>query len=43
MRHIAKQADGRWLQEDLTGDGDIPLPCLGGALSLPQIYRGVFG
>ncbi len=32
----------RWRQEDLTGDGDIPLPCLGGVLSLPQIYRGVF-
>ena len=32
----------RWHQEDLTGDGDIPLPCLDGALSLPQIYRGVF-
>ncbi len=32
----------RWKQEDLTGDGDIPLPCLGGELSLPQIYRDVF-
>lgn len=32
----------RWNQEDLTGDGDIPLPCLGGVLTLPQIYRGVF-
>ncbi len=42
VRHIAKGADGHWLQEDLTGDGDIPLPCLGGVLSLPQIYRGVF-
>lgn len=42
VRHIAKRADGTWLQEDLTGDGDIPLPCLGGVLSLPQIYRNVF-
>ena len=32
----------RWQQEDLTGDGDIPLPRLDGVLSLPQIYRGVF-
>lgn len=42
VRHIAKRPDGSWLQEDLTGDGDVPLPCLGGVLSLPQIYRGVF-
>ena len=42
VRHIAKRADGSWLQEDLTGDGDVPLPCLGGTLSLPQVYRGVF-
>lgn len=42
VRHIAKQDDGHWRQEDLTGDGDIPLRCLGGVLSLPQIYRGVF-
>ena len=42
VRHIAKRVDGTWLQEDLTGDGDIPLPCLNGALSLPQIYRNVF-
>lgn len=42
VRYIAKRADGSWLQEDMTGDGDIPLPCLGGVLSLPQIYRGIF-
>jgi len=42
VRHISKGEGGRWQQEDLTGDGDIPLPCLGGVLSLPQIYRGVF-
>ncbi len=36
------EPDGRWQQEDLTGDGDIPLLRLGGVLSLPQIYRGVF-
>ena len=42
VRHIAKRVDGTWLQEDLTGDGDISLPCLNGTLSLPQIYRGVF-
>lgn len=42
VRHIAKGRDGHWLQEDLTGDGDIPLPCLDGILSLPQIYQGIF-
>ena len=42
VRHIAKRADGSWQQEDLTGDGDIFLPCLNGVLSLPQIYRNVF-
>jgi Uma2 family endonuclease len=42
VRHFWRDADGRWQQQDLTGDGDIPLPCLGGTLSLPQIYRGVF-
>ena len=42
VRHISRSADGRWHQEDLTGDGDILLPCLDGTLSLPQIYRGVF-
>lgn len=42
VRHIAKGEDGRWRQQDLTGDGDIALPCLGGVLSLPQIYRGIF-
>ena len=42
VRHISRSADGHWHQEDLTGDGDIALPCLGGTLSLPQIYRGVF-
>ncbi len=43
VRHISKGDDGHWRQEDLTGDGDIPLHCLGGVLSLPQIYRDVFG
>ncbi len=42
VRRIAKGEDGFWEQEDLTGDGDISLPCLNGVLSLPQIYRNVF-
>jgi Uma2 family endonuclease len=42
VRRFWADAGGRWQQEDLTGDGDIPLPYLGGVLSLPQIYRGVF-
>jgi len=40
--HISKDESGRWQQEDLTGNGDIPLPYLGGVPDLPQIYRGVF-
>ncbi len=42
VRRFWAEPDGRWHQEDLTGDGDIPLPCLDGVLSLPQIYRGIF-
>ncbi len=42
VRRFWKETDGHWHQEDLTGDGDIALPCLGGTLTLPQIYRGVF-
>lgn len=42
VRRFWKETDGHWRQEDLTGDGDIALPCLDGVLTLPQIYRGVF-
>ena len=42
VRRFWKETDGHWHQEDLTGDGDIALPCLDGVLTLPQIYRGVF-
>jgi Uma2 family endonuclease len=42
VRHFWRNQEGRWLEQDLAGDGDIPVPCLGGVLSLPQIYRGVF-
>jgi len=42
VRHCWRDEQGRWQQQDLTGDGDISLPCLGGEISLPQIYRGVF-
>lgn len=42
VRHCWRDEEGHWQQQDLTGDGYIPLPCLGGQLSLPQIYRGVF-
>ncbi len=42
VRRFWKETDGHWHQEDLTGDGNIVLPCLDGTLALPQIYRGVF-
>ena len=42
VRRFWKETNGHWQQEDLTGDGDIALPCLDGVLTLPQIYRGVF-
>ncbi len=42
VRRFWRDADGGWQQQDLAGDGDIALPCLGGVLTLPQIYRGVF-
>jgi Uma2 family endonuclease len=42
VRHCWRDEKGHWQQQDLTGDGDIALPCLGGQISLPQVYRGVF-
>lgn len=42
VRHWWRDDEGRWQQQDLTGDGNISLPCLNGEISLPQIYRGVF-
>jgi Uma2 family endonuclease len=42
VRHFWRGAEGKWLEQGLAGDGDIPVPCLGGVLSLPQVYRGAF-
>jgi len=42
VRHWHRDEAGHWNHQDLTGDGNIPLPCLGGQITLPQIYRGVF-
>lgn len=42
VRHFWRDAQGHWQQKDLTGDGEIALPCLGASIDLPQIYRGVF-
>jgi Uma2 family endonuclease len=42
VRRFWREAEGRWRQEDYSGDGDIPLPCLHGVLTMAQIYRGVF-
>lgn len=41
VRHFWRDGEGHW-QQDLTGDGEIPLSCLDGSLTLPQVYRGVF-
>ena len=30
-----------WLQDEVTGDGSVPLPCLDVELTLDAIYRGV--
>ncbi|EYB69684.1 hypothetical protein DEIPH_ctg003orf0012 [Deinococcus phoenicis] len=32
---------GQWQLQELAGQGEIPLPCLGRALTLDQIYAGV--
>ncbi len=42
VRHWYRDEAGHWNHQDLTGDGNILLPCLGGQITLPQIYRGVF-
>ena len=42
VRYWRRDEQGHWQQKDLTGDGEIDLPCLGGQIELPQIYRGVF-
>ncbi len=42
VRHIWRDNEGHWQQEELAGDGEIKLPCLKGVLTLAQIYRGIF-
>ncbi|MCX7784403.1 MAG: Uma2 family endonuclease [Meiothermus sp.] len=42
VRHAWRDAEGRWQEQDLAGDGVIALPCLGGQITLPQIYQDVF-
>ncbi|MEM6430656.1 MAG: Uma2 family endonuclease [Deinococcota bacterium] len=42
IKEYYRDADGVWQYQELTGSGDINLPCLGGTLSLQQIYRNIF-
>ena len=42
VRHLWRDAAGDWQQQDITGSGDLAMPCLGTPLKLSQIYRGVF-
>ncbi len=42
VRHCWRDEEGHWREQDLAGDGLISLPCLGGDISLVQMYRGVF-
>ena len=42
VRHLWRDAEGDWQQQDVTGSGDLDMPCLGTSLKLSQIYRGVF-
>lgn len=42
VRRYWRDEKGEWMQEDITGSGNIPLPCLNDTLSLTQIYRNVF-
>ena len=42
VRHFWRDAQGRWQQQDLTGSGDIALPCLEGTLTFADLYRGAF-
>lgn len=41
VRHIFRDANGEWQQENLTDSGTVALPCLGGSLELADIYQGM--
>lgn len=41
VRHFWRAEEG-WQMENLTGSGEITLPCLGASLSLAQVYRNIF-
>jgi Uma2 family endonuclease len=42
VRHLWRDDEGHWQQEDLSGSATISLPCLSGKISLQDIYRGIF-
>ncbi len=42
VRHLWRDDEGEWRQQDVTGSGDLNMQCLGTPLKLSQIYRGVF-
>lgn len=42
VTHYTRQADGRWVSADVTGmDATLTLDCIGGTLSLREIYEDV--
>jgi Uma2 family endonuclease len=42
ITHYTRQADGKWTRHDVTGlDATLTLDCIGGALSLRDIYKDV--
>jgi Uma2 family endonuclease len=36
-----RESDGAWMHEEYVVDGEIPVPCIGGVLTLDEIYEGV--
>lgn len=42
IRHFWCDDGGAWQQQDITGSGDIVLPCLESTLTLSQVYQNVF-
>ena len=36
-----RDGDGAWMHEEYAVDGEVPVPCIGGVLTLNEIYKGV--
>lgn len=42
LEHYARHPDGSWVLREYRGDAEVPLPTLGGALRLAEVYLKVF-